>query len=87
MKKYEQDEFIPFSYDGEMLYCCIIDNNEPIRTVRGVEKMSRFANFYDSNKKTIVTGWLEYGTVEEMTNITSFTVAKWYEEYLEKKDK
>lgn len=73
MKKYEQDEFIEFDYNGETLYCRITDNNEPIRIVRGVEKMSRYANFYNSDKSPIVTGWAEYGTVEEMTNITSFT--------------
>ena len=49
--------------------------------------MSRYANFYNSDKSPIVTGWAEYGTVEEMTNITSFTVTKWYAEYLEKKEK
>lgn len=87
MKKYEQDEFIEFDYNGETLYCRITDNNEPIRIVRGVEKMSRYANFYNSDKSPIVTGWAEYGTVEEMTNITSFTVTKWYAEYLEKKGK
>lgn len=87
MKKYEQDEFIEFDYNGETLYCRITDNNEPIRIVRGVEKMSRYANFYNSDKSPIVTGWAEYGTVEEMTNITSFTVTKWYAEYLEKKEK
>ncbi|MGM9592101.1 MAG: hypothetical protein ACI3VK_05225 [Oscillospiraceae bacterium] len=36
--------------------------------------MSRFANFYDSDKNPIVTGWAEYGTMEEMTNITSHIV-------------
>ena len=87
MKQSEQDEWIKFEYNDETLYCCITDNNEPIRTVRGVEKMSRFANFYNSDKSPIVTGWAEYGTVEEMTNITSFTVTKWYTEYLEKKGK
>ena len=87
MKKYEQDEFIEFDYNGETLYCRITDNNEPIRIVRGVEKMSRYANFYNSDKNPIVTGWAEYGTVEEMTNITTFTVTKWYTEYLEKKEK
>lgn len=87
MKKYEQDEFIEFDYNGEILYCRITDNNEPIRIVRGVEKMSRYANFYNSDKSPIVTGWAEYGTVEEMANITSFTVTKWYAEYLEKKEK
>ena len=87
MKKYEQDEFIEFDYNGETLYCRITDNNEPIRIVRGVEKMSRYANFYNSDKSPIVTGWAKYGTVEEMANITSFTVTKWYAEYLEKKEK
>ena len=87
MKKYEQDEFIEFDYNGETLYCRITDNKEPIRIVRGVEKMSRYANFYNSDKSPIVTGWAEYGTVEEMTDITSFTVTKWYAEYLEKKEK
>lgn len=87
MKKYEQDEFIKFDYHEKTFYCCITDNNEPIRIVRGVEKMKRFANFYDSNKNPIVTGWAVYGTVEEMTNITSFTVIKWYEDYLERKGK
>ena len=84
MRNSEQDEYIEFEYKGETLYCRITDNNEPIRTVRGVEKMSRFANFYDSDKNPIVTGWAEYGTVDEMTNITSFTVEKWYMEYLER---
>lgn len=84
MRNSEQDEYIEFEYNGETFYCRITDNNEPIRTVRGVEKMSRFANFYDSDKNPIVTGWAEYGTVEEMTNITSFTVEKWYMEYLER---
>ncbi len=49
--------------------------------------MSRFADFYDKEKKPIVTGWVEYGSVEEMTNITSFTVTKWFEEYLFDKKK
>lgn len=80
MEKYKQDEFIEFDYNGETLYCRITDNNEPIRIVLGVEKMSRFANFYISDKSPIVTGWAEYGTVVEMTNITSFTVKKRYED-------
>lgn len=47
--------------------------------------MSKYANFYNSDKSPIVTGWAEYGTVEEMTNITSLIITKWYAEYLEKK--
>lgn len=85
MKKCDQDEFIEFEYNGEIFYCRITDNNEPIRTIRGIEKMGRYANFYDGNKNPVVTGWAVYGTVEEMTNITPFSVVKWYSEYLKEK--
>ena len=87
MKNYIQDDFIQFEYKGETLFCKITDNNSPIRTVRGIEKMNRYLNFYNKNREAIITGWAKYGTVEEMTNISQLMLEQWYEEYLNKRDK
>ena len=87
MKKYIQDDLIRFEHNGETFYCRITDNDKPIRMVHGIEKMSRYANFFDTNMSPITSGWAIYGTVDEMTNITPIMVEKWYCDYLNKKIK
>ena len=87
MKNCEQNDYIEFEYNGETFFCLITDDNRPIRKIHGVEKMSRYANFYDSCKNSIVTGVAQYGSEEEMTNIRPILVKKWYEEYINKKSK
>ncbi len=85
MNRTWQDDCISFEYNGQMVFCRITDNNSPIRTIRGIEKMSRYANFYDCNNNPIVTGWAVYGTEEEMTNISPSMVEGWYKDYLNQK--
>lgn len=84
MKNQWQDDCIHFEYNNQIIICRITDNKSPIRRIRGEEKMSRYANFYDSDNTPIVTGWAIYGPVEEMINITPTMAEKWYKEYLKR---
>ena len=38
-----------FEYDGKTIWVRVKPDNKPIRNVRGVEKMSGFFEFFDSN--------------------------------------
>ena len=74
-----------FEYEGRTISFKITDNvHEGIRVVRGVEKMNRYFNFYDS-KGTFIDVIAKHGDAEEMTNITSEMALESYIELITKK--
>lgn len=66
-----------FSYKGRKIYYKIVDNEKPIKN----EKLSRYINFYENGNSLGVRSI--YGSYDEMTNISDFDAAKWFEEYIE----
>ncbi len=66
-----------FEYGGTTIYYRIKDDNRPIHKVNGVEKLSRFIEFYNSNR-CILYSRTVYGTIEEMQSISHFDAEKWY---------
>ena len=86
MNNSNKDDYIKFDYNNEIYYCLITDNYQPIRNIKKVEKMNRFANFYNNKMEPIVTGWAIYGNADEMTTITPLMVKRWFEDYIKSKN-
>ena len=70
-----------FIFNGSKVFYKITDNKEPIKVVKNEEKMSRYINFYNCNNINLGTKAI-YGSVDEMTNITSNYAKKIFIDYI-----
>lgn len=69
-----------FDYKGSKISFQITDDQTSgVYMLNGVEKMSRYINFYDSCGNNVGAKRI-YGNVEEMQNITIQQASLWYEE-------
>lgn len=66
-----------FILNGDTIYYHIVDDKKPIRTIKGVEKISRYINFYDINNNHIGVKQI-YGDFEDLSNISSYDAEEWY---------
>lgn len=73
-----------FEYENDTIYYKIVDDNYPIKTIRGVEKTSKYFNFYDSNEKHIDVTHV-YDTFENLSNITPSYALEKYKEHISNK--
>ena len=72
-----------FEYDGKTIYYRIVDNGQPIRKIKGIEKFGRDIQYADSRRFVLYTHHI-YGKYEEMTNLDSFMIEGWFLENLDK---
>lgn len=65
-----------FDYENKNYGYIIVDDDNPIRNVNGIEKMSRGVNIYLNGEH--VCYFQIYGKVDELTNITHFMILDEY---------
>lgn len=68
-----------FEYEGKKISYSITDNCSEIKNYKGVEKMSRYIDFFDENGDTLGTNVI-YGEVEALQNITWKDALECYKE-------
>ena len=78
---YEPDGY--FEYDGKTIYYRIVDDSQPIRKIKGVEKFGRDIQYTDSQRFVLYTHHI-YGEFEEMANLDKFMIENWFLENLDK---
>lgn len=89
MRKINNNEFI-FDckfYDGnKVIFVCVESDGTPIKNVRGVEKMSGFLRFVDSNGNNL--GTIDfYENYEDTSPITEDIALKYYKRLVRKFEK
>ncbi len=68
-----------FDVNDQRIYYRIVDDNSPIKTVRGQEKMQRWIYFYNE-QSDLIKEKLLYDTIDVLQNVSHADAKEWFEE-------